>query len=542
MNAQGRNSGIALITVVCFTSILAILIAGLLSESFTQMKIARRQVGMEQAFYAAEGGVERAVSYICAGGPVPGTITGSIGNGGYITTILATKDMGAPDSTISGSININPNNSPHNSFLLVTADGTTITRDDLHQDQSDRTGIAILVHVQPMGGGNQNQLVVDGETYVLENNTAHTITSEGMTFHLYNDNYNPQDKAVGKWRIALSGSPVSIAAEGVLSASEEIQYSIFSVGIAEGVKRIVVIEGLRRRSWAKYALWYGNDQYGCWFIAGEKFYGPVHANIQVNFSGDPEFFEPLSSSHHTYGGSTNNVTFHKGFELSAPAGTMATVGFDDLRSDASLIVTGTTSIGLSGTNLLVSNSRHGWTNEAVTLSPNTLVYVETDLEDEDGDGDVDLGGTLDGRLTIVAEHDIRITDNIHYAVHPTNNSTDALGLVAGRNVLIATNAPNNTTVHAHIMATGRSTGSQTDGMFYVQDYNEGAPRGVLSVYGGIVQQTRGPVGTFSWWTGNMLSGFSKNYEFDTRFTIDPPPHYPVITNEYTWTSWREMSP
>ncbi len=537
---QKNNSGIVLVTVVCFSAVLAILIVGLMSESMLQIKVARRQSGMEQAFYVAEGGAERAVSYIRAGGAVPGTITGTIGNGSYITTILAVESLGN-NCAITGAININPNNSPDNEFLLVETDGTIITRDDLHQDTSDRSGTAILVHVKPKGPGSQNSLVIDGVAYALQNNTAYTISSAGMTFSLYNNNRNPQGKAVGQWWITLNGpGALSDSSSGTIGSA--IQYSIFSLGVSGGSKRIVILEGIYQKSWAKYALWYNADAYGCWFKGGEKFYGPVHANVLVNFSGDPEFFELLSTAQSTYGGSTNAVTFHQGFEMNAPAGSMASINFTELRSDAALVFTGETSIAFSGTNLLVSNSRRGWSNQSIPLPENSLVYVADASSGTAAEGTAKVGGTLDGRLTIATDYDILITNNITYSVNPTNNSDDALGLIAGRNVRLETNCPNNLTIYAHILATGNKTASTTDGMFYVNRYNYAPYRGTLTVYGGIVQNTRGPVGTFSTWTGQMYSGFEKEYTFDPRFSSSPPPNYPVITNEYDWTSWRDMAP
>ncbi|MBU4366005.1 MAG: hypothetical protein KKF10_02610, partial [Verrucomicrobia bacterium] len=83
-----NNSGVILVAVVCFTAITAILALGLLSESGSQLKLADRQVRLEQAFYVAEGGAERAVSCIAnSGGNPPGVITGAIGNGTYNVAI-----------------------------------------------------------------------------------------------------------------------------------------------------------------------------------------------------------------------------------------------------------------------------------------------------------------------------------------------------------------------------------------------------------------------------------------------------------------------
>ena len=154
------NSGVVLVAVVCLTAVTAILALGLLSESGSQLRLANRQMNMEQAFYAAEGGAERAVSYITrVGVTVTTNITGSIGNGTYMTFIVP----GGGSHTLSGSLGINPNNSPDNEFVLIKPDGTTITRDDLAGDTTEYDsapcvyydGPAILVHVKPKGNGSR---------------------------------------------------------------------------------------------------------------------------------------------------------------------------------------------------------------------------------------------------------------------------------------------------------------------------------------------------------------------------------------------------
>lgn len=61
--------------------------------------------------------------------------------------------------------------------------------------------------------------------------------------------------------------------------------------------------------------------------------------------------------------------------------------------------------------------------------------------------------------------------------------------------------------------------------FSVEDYYDGSPRGTLNLVGGIQQQVRGPVGTFS--GGSIRSGFSKNYQYDNRLQKSiVPPFYP----------------
>jgi hypothetical protein len=128
---------------------------------------------------------------------------------------------------------------------------------------------------------------------------------------------------------------------------------------------------------------------------------------------------------------------------------------------------------------------------------------------------------------------------VRYAVHPTNGSDDALGLIAKHDIIVRTNAPNDVEIFAHLIAEGSATASSSDGSFYVQNYDQGDPRGALNVYGGIVQFYRGAVGTYS--GSSVTHGYYKNYVFDTRFATAPPPHYPALTNEYVWTDWRDKA-
>jgi hypothetical protein len=110
-----------------------------------------------------------------------------------------------------------------------------------------------------------------------------------------------------------------------------------------------------------------------------------------------------------------------------------------------------------------------------------------------------------------------------------------LGLISRKDIIVKSNSPKNLDIYAHLIAEGGMTGSTNDGQFMVEGYNTRASSscGNLNVYGGIVQNYRGPVGT----TGGK--GYLKNYMFDTRFATNPPPHYPVVGDKYYWGGWRD---
>lgn len=343
------------------------------------------------------------------------------------------------------------------------------------------------------------------------------------------------------WLVALLaftaqlGSAQQAAFDGL-----EVDYSIVSVGVANGSLRTVSMDSARRISWAQYALWSNNNR-DLYFKDGEIFYGPIHANTAMYFSGNPEFFGRVSSAASTYGGSIDEVIFHNNFRMNVPAESIASVNFSNLVGQASMTLSGPTTILLSGTNMIVTNTRKSWNKTKMPVPTDGLVYIAKATSGSSAEADLSISGILKGRVTFVTERDINITSNIVYSSNPKTNSasTDSLGLISNRDVVVTPSAPKDLSIFAHILATGNLTSSTTDGSFGVQDYDKGSPRGVLSIHGGIAQDYRGAVGTFNTGTGKMTTGYEKNYTYDTRFTKNPPPHYPPLDNRLLPGVWRD---
>jgi hypothetical protein len=159
-------------------------------------------------------------------------------------------------------------------------------------------------------------------------------------------------------------------------------------------------------------------------------------------------------------------------------------------------------------------------------------------------GDVFLSGTLRGRLTIAAENNIVVVADTRYETSGTS-SNDMLGLLANQFVQVyhpvssaGTNLPDvrNPTpyfqdprIDAAILALGHS--------FIVQNYDEGATLGTLTVNGGIAQKWRGPVGTF----GGSPTGYLKAYSYDSRFQYASPPHAASLSSAaFRTAQWAEI--
>jgi hypothetical protein len=158
------------------------------------------------------------------------------------------------------------------------------------------------------------------------------------------------------------------------------------------------------------------------------------------------------------------------------------------------------------------------------------------------DGDVAVSGVLRGRVTLAATGDIIIADDLSYATDPAlRTCADILGLFAGQDVVIS-NTPIHTpwrrgsgnsyfnyddtdheVIHAFVLALRQ---------FWVEDFDQDPDRGqscdniqwgrgCLYLTGGIVQETRGPVGT----TGG--TGYLKRYSYDECGVLQPPPYFPT---------------
>lgn len=324
----------------------------------------------------------------------------------------------------------------------------------------------------------------------------------------------------------------------------EFRFQIYCTGVVNGVKWRVHAARVELPSWSQYALWMHKNGV-IYFIGGESFYGWVHSNDRLYFNQaggiGPYFYDRVTSASNDYGGTTNGSYFAKGLTLNADQDTMASVDFTQLLTAAQTygtVLTGLTYITFSGTSARVTNPRRGWTNFNLTISTNSIIYVRQGTSGAHTNADVQIGGRLNGRLTIAADADFIITNHVTYWVDPRTNasSQNALGLVAKDDIRIATNAPNNLNIFAAMLATGQASASD-DGQFMVDKYNTGSPRGDLTVWGSIVQQTRGAVGTFN--SSGTSTGFAKNYGYDDRFRNSAPPYYPRVSTKVDFDGWRE---
>lgn len=134
------------------------------------------------------------------------------------------------------------------------------------------------------------------------------------------------------------------------------------------------------------------------------------------------------------------------------------------------------------------------------------------------------------KLTVSSDSDIVIDNHIMYQSYNSGPPPSATGytnllgiLTWNGDVRIGTSAPNDLNIHGVVMAAGRN------GIFTVDNYNVGSPRGTVTLLGGAITDFYGPFGTFSGSTPR--SGYGRNFVYDSRMLQGiTPPYFPYMTN------------
>jgi len=186
-------------------------------------------------------------------------------------------------------------------------------------------------------------------------------------------------------------------------------------------------------------------------------------------------------------------------------------------------------------------------NRAMNPSFKGVVFV---------DGKVAVSGTLRGRVTVAATESIIIADDVTYASDPASGAcADILGMFSGRDIVVsnnAINAPVRGWPSWDYLSYDETPAEFVQGVvlalntFTVEDYDSGATitepcearpwgRGCLYLTGGIIQRTRGAVGT------GGATGSLKRYSYDQCAYSNPPPYFPT-TGHFARGRYYEVDP
>ena len=292
------------------------------------------------------------------------------------------------------------------------------------------------------------------------------------------------------------------------------------------------------------------------FIDDDNLQGPMHTNDELLASCSPTFGRNLQDRIE----SGNSIRKGGGCGSSENANVLGTQLDDqpilslppsnaslENDTDTAYRFTGKTTIVLNPTNITITNAAAGLTNAVWSYPPNGVIYVKNGTcgyayEVLDPYNDVPTGGTgapsgcgdvwVKGTygnpsLTIASQRDIILNGDVKL-----NSGDDGmLGLIAdnfirvwhpgthgtGSNIDTCTNGTGSNAVgdreiDAAMLSLNRS--------FTVDNYYCGNPLGDLTVKGTIAQKYRGAVGT-----GNISTGYIKDYRYDDRLAYRSPPHF-----------------
>jgi type II secretory pathway pseudopilin PulG len=160
-------------------------------------------------------------------------------------------------------------------------------------------------------------------------------------------------------------------------------------------------------------------------------------------------------------------------------------------------------------------------------------------------GNVVISGVVRGHVTVAASGRIIIGDDVTYASDPAlGTCADMLGMFAGNEVVVADNelnSPQSPTSGSNYFTYDDTKDEFIQGIvlalndFTVENYASGSTkaepcegalqgRGCLYLTGGIIQETRGAVGTI---TSPGGTGYVKRYAYDKCGATSPPPYYPT---------------
>jgi Tfp pilus assembly protein PilX len=282
------------------------------------------------------------------------------------------------------------------------------------------------------------------------------------------------------------------------------------------------------------------------FAPNDKIKGPFHTNDEILVCGTPTFgrnaqdrVEVSGPGWRGNGGcGGNNPNFVGTWTPNAPLLTLPPTDNSLSTIAASAYrFTGRTTIVLNGANMTVTNATMGLNNASMALPSNGVIWVANGscgqgynpldpYNAPQGCADVYVKGSYASDLTIGSEKDIIVNGDL------TKSGDTMLGLIANNFVRVyhpethndlndATNCTDQAGVMSNVQIDAAILSLQHS--FTVDNYYCGTPLGTLTVNGVIGQKFRGPVGRGS--GGNVVNGYTKNYNYDDRMRFRSPPHF-----------------
>jgi hypothetical protein len=370
---------------------------------------------------------------------------------------------------------------------------------------------------------------VDNMSYYHDVTKSHNLASMGANVAMSKVYQDSSIRGVVTTQSFTSGALKGGSFTARVDSISTIRLRVRSTSSFQGYNDTVEVY-LDKSAWQSFSMyaWMTNNENGVYWISKDTVWGRVHSNGTLNISGSPVFMEKVTTSKSISpkpGTGLSNGIYKKGYETG-----VATI---TLPSSISEIVTASTNGGKKYTQNIYVTLSAGTTADNngkayIRYTQTGSIVDSISLSNTSFNGviystkNVYVQGTLDGQLTIAAQQNLYIIDDVQFERDPlTGASNDLLGLVADQDVIVSNvTATKNLEIDAAIFARA--------GSFTAEDYDSRSTSsaGTLTLTGGIIQNTRGAVSTFS--NGTIQTGYSKRYHYDPRLS-DPnvrPPFFP----------------
>ena len=364
--------------------------------------------------------------------------------------------------------------------------------------------------------------------YYLEN-YAHEAAVSGADMAA-NEIFINKNWTAGYSNMNFNGAKVNV--QIITSGTFNNEKKIVSTAVYQGVTKTVEIK-LAPSKFSKFAYYSGSEGSNIWWMDKDTVWGPFHTQDKMRISGHPTFYGKVtnlngiqtydpSSSANFYGG------YETGVDLPIPLNGVSDIGIEAGIDGVTISGQNTVYLTFDTDSIKVKFNINGVQTSylASAFSSNGVIFVNN------ADA-VRLMGTVKGQFTVASNSgNVYLDDDVVYKTNPkTNeNSTDLLGIVSKNDVIVTNNLANITDININASIYCES------GSFQAEDWNNRPVSGGINLIGGIIQNTRGPVGRFS--GSAITSGFYKNYKYDERLLLAFPPAFPG-TGGYEIVSWYE---
>ena len=380
--------------------------------------------------------------------------------------------------------------------------------------------------------GSLSTSAVDNLTDYYTETVAHNIAATGANMAANKMFLDPTWTA-GYNKVKYSDGTLDVDVN-IIDAFKNIR-QISSTGSFNGVTSTVSVT-LQPSKFSKFAYYSISEGGTIWWISSDTVWGPFHTQDYLRCSGSPVFWGKATTKRNLikYDKYTN-PKFYGGFEkgVDLPLPTDGLTPIENAADAGGYKFTGKDTVYIT----FVRDSiqyRFAYSGPTTTVlassfAPNGVIFAK--------DAVLRLQGTVKGQYSIVAsgtsgKGNIFLDGDIVYDTDPRvdPSSEDMLGIIAKNKILITENSTNNNGINIHGSIYSESAG------FGAENYNTRPVSGNINLLGGIVQNTRQPVGTFSGSTINH--GFAKRYRYDERLMFSSPPMYPG-TGAFEIVSWKE---